>query len=549
MITQLVTATQTVTATYIAIYQSNIAFTPEYIAAKQGLPSQYDPRGEYDDYHQIVFVGYEVGIFPGSSPPLLTYSPRYAITVINYHGRNSALPARPTYVNLLDGYYLDSRQKQANKLKLIPSKTGSFAIGYYRKNDLESSLKFQSIDWYSVTLSVVRGKPIYLDISLVVLGTMVVSDEYKAQIVNAATQPGKYPLKYLFKSNLPELFAHWSSLYQSALNAQPPSLPGIEALRVESNYSNKTLRKSASFNDHWDNVSLDSDIGFDPDHPMFFYDESSAIVNYFLPQADGSFGVLTMDSPKINDIWYALGAGKYAINELDESAPRVTNLGFLVSQIAKLLGLRLDANGKIDRTLEKSYEPKIIAQKKGEKEPNYNKDAYSTNCFGLHGRLLPRLVNSSDYEKAYDAVYDIPQLLVAIAKQQDIAMGLQDGTKLELPNAITGTIDKYPNQLAIQIDMLSKVTEIWQNTKETYNLSQVAANEQRELFSGIGVPVVQKELYTRYGALPYLGHQADKGSINTALTTLKINVGILVGAQLQQAPSKKNPFHKLLFKD
>jgi hypothetical protein len=233
----------------------------------------------------------------------------------------------------------------------------------------------------------------------------------------------------------------------------------------------------------------------------------------------------------IKDIWNAVGGLAYAY-KADGTTQRVTNLGFLIENMAKILGLRLTEEGKVDREKEKSYVRKILSN------PKYEEDAYAINCFGIHGRLTPHLTNSNG-NKAYDVVYDIPQMLEAQMEHVNRSLGVQAGTEIKIVNPVTGKTDYYPNQLALLLDIHSKMTATAQDSKETYNLSFSIAQMVRELFSGIGVPTVFKNLWTRYGRIPYLGHQVDKGSINTSLTTLKVNLGMVLGNMLQSKPNPK----------
>jgi hypothetical protein len=212
-----------------------------------------------------------------------------------------------------------------------------------------------------------------------------------------------------------------------------------------------------------------------------------------------------------------------------------------IKSIAKVLGVRVDANGHIDREVEAIYTRKIL------NNPEYDKQAYAINCFGTHGRLTPHLTNQNG-ELAYDVAYDIPQLLEALAEHQNRSLGVQQGTEIVVKNPITGLKEYYPNQLAMQLEILSRLGQIQADSKESYNLVTVVANETRELFSGIGIPVMFKSLWNRYGKLAYIGHQKDKGSILTSLTTLKVNVGILVGGMFQPSIDRRNPIEKMLFK-
>jgi hypothetical protein len=143
-------------------------------------------------------------------------------------------------------------------------------------------------------------------------------------------------------------------------------------------------------------------------------------------------------------------------------------------------------------------------------------------------------------------VYDLPQLLEALFEHLNRSIGIQNGTEIKIANPITGKEDYYPSQLSLLLDLHSKVTESHQNTKEIYNLSFACQYQQNALFSGIGIPIVYNKLYTRYGEIPYISHQVSKGSINTSLTTIKANIGILLGSTLKSKINSNSPFARLM---
>lgn len=441
----------------------------------------------------------------------------------------------PCYRDLVGGYSLDS--------KTIPSEPtitsvvdATIKIQYYQENKLEPIPDLKSICWRVFTCDLKHDTPYRLPIKDCVLGTLYIDNaSVLSQLMSLPTVSGCYSWASLLPESIPDLFNNWSILF-NASNSNPTGAI-IHPQTIK-------LHKLAANNNAWNNADLSSniDIDFDITHPMFHVDDARAYDWHIKPVLEG-VGSLLMDSPRIINIHAALEADKYAVNELDDTKPRYTSLGYYIEKIAWLLGHRLDANGDIDRNREQK-----LLTRKTLNNPTYEKNAYHTNSFGHWGYLFPHLTN--DFSgNPYDVVYDIPQMLLALFEHINRSLGVQQGTKIELPNAVNGETDKYPNQLAMQLDGISKLTEINQNTREIYNLVTVASQEQRELFSGIGIPIVQKTMYTRYGSFPFIGHQQDKGSTNTSLTTIKSNIGILLGSQIQTPVNTKNPLERFIFGD
>ena len=266
------------------------------------------------------------------------------------------------------------------------------------------------------------------------------------------------------------------------------------------------------------------------------------------------------NSTKLNDVWKALDAGKYSINDLDPTKPLIPNLGFLIKNTARVLGLRLDANGNVDRALEKAqYLPATLNNPTlGDKDSEGKFNDYSLSCWGLRGRMMPHLPTAyaagGKPTALYDVFHDIPQQLEAILRQFDISLGIQHGSEIRLPG-LDSKIHAYPNQLAMQQEMLRRTEAIQQATSKIQNIVLVNSQETREIVSGIGFATTQKYLQLRDGSgskqfLPYFGHQKNMPSIAQRLTTVDINLAIQNGVLMpKKQPDKAtvfNPFN--LFK-
>ncbi len=519
---------------------------------------------------------------------------------IDYYESNnqSQTPVdRPTYINLAIGYVLDTRLFP-DEPTIVPTENKTVKIGYYQWNYLEKLPGLVSIDWVVYERELTKNISIKLPVKKCVFGTLHCSDiATKTAIQSLPTIANSYPYNNYFPEALPSIFTHWRALYAASAILDIPIGATNVVLTTE---TGRTLRVIGANNDRWLNrplLSQTPDSNILQYHPMFDIDNTRAYNWHIAPQfdtdgKDKGRGVLEMDSirtieihaaleaannykevaeiigtgtaanpqqaakhtvfwyiknvEKINTIWKVLGGDKFATYvdpATQVKVDRVSTLGWYVENIARVLGLRVDEKAYINSNEEeKTYTRTILTN------PIYNKNAYSKNSFGRYGRLTPHLTNSNGLQ-AYDKVADIPQLLEAQFEHLNRSLGIQQGTEIEVLNSTTGKKDYYPNQLAMMLDIHSKITEIQLNAKENHNLLQVIAHEVRELFSGTGIPMSFKSLWTRYGEFMFVGHQSDRGSILTSLTTLKINVGMLVGNLLVDRPSDpRNPLERIFGK-
>lgn len=573
---------------YVALQSPSVLI--EYVPLNQYTHRFIAQRFDYNDYQNATYVSIGTGaensidrdaVIPSAS------SQSFYIVI----GESRQLPGvkkldnHPCYFDLMDGYELDSRIIPSEPT-ITSSTDKKVTLKYYQRNTLESLPNLRSICWRVFECELKANIPFKLPIKDIVLGTLHGSDSTVLALITATpTLAGCYPFSALLPSSINDLFQAWNTLYDNQPFNSSNELVHPQVI---------TLRKLAANNNVWNNSNLANnlDINFDITHPMFAIDSQRAYDWHISPQSNNNgIGTLIMDSPrtieihtalnasnyliespavigtgtpqnpqtpalhkldwyikngnvgeKLTQVWKALEAWKYSFNDIDDSKMRVSNLGYLIENIARVLGIRVNANGEIDHSQEKQHYQRSIVN-----NPIYDKRAYSTNCFGKYGRLTPHLSNSNGKE-AWDKFADIPQMLEALAEHQNRSLGIQQGTEIKLKNAVTGKEDYYPNQLAIMIDMLAKLQEIQLNSKEGFNLLSVMSYELREMWSGIGIPVLYRKIYTRYGSLFSLAHQTDKGSINTSLTTLKINIGMILGSFFQRPKDIRHPLEKIFSK-
>jgi hypothetical protein len=505
----------------------------------------------------------------------------------------------PTYLDLLSGYSLDSRTKVSTPFSFIATKTERVIFSYYQENTFEK-LPLRSIDYHHIKIDCVVGKKYTINFSGAVLSTLYCSSIDVLNLIRAVpTTSGKYKFSdYLIGADL-KLFEEWSLMIPNVTQPSIPDFP-IAVTRTDGrkvynyhtspvflnfNYVTNIIgivRKLSANNNVWNNDNTNYlDLNFDITHPMFAVDNSRAYNWHIKPVSQG-IGTLIMDSPrtieihkalqaqrylsddgsteptgqhtldwyirnsasdKITAIWKALGGDKYAINEIDPDKDRITNLGYYIEKIASLLGHRLDANGKFDYQKEKDLYTRKLLNK-----PKFVNGQYSEAGFAERGLIVPHLPNSYDKDHSllelYDVVYDIPQLLSARHDQVDKSLGIQHGSEIRVMTE-DNRVAKYPNQLALLLDLHSQVSAINNTVDANKIIATITAQEVRELFAGIGIPVSTKYISALASdgkptgkRLPYFGFQAGKESILNQLTTLKVNLAIVLGTLM---PKKQPP--------
>jgi hypothetical protein len=542
------------------------------------------------------------GFSPQSNFPINTTAYGYRLNQLAVKGIN-----HPTYIDLLTGYSLDDRTIPDNPT-IIPLSTQTISIGYYSENTLEPIPDLRSIYWKQVNINLTRNIPITLPIQKCVLGTLSISSpDVISQVKNLPTVAGNYNWIYLFVDSLPQLFTHWNNLYI----ADNP-IPANTLVFPES----VTLHKLAANNDIWSNGNLSNnfDINFDINHPMFAVDHQRAYDWHIAPQSNNNgIGTLIMDSPRTIEIHTALNASQYlqeiaaivgtgtienpeipALHKLDwyiknsggltadlkakliaiwkslgsgdyaeHSNPlmqKVNNLGYLIVNTARVLGLRPNEDGKIDRNTEKlKYLPQTLNNPSlGEASADGSFNGYSLNCWGDRGRMMPHLpttYKNGKSQELYDVFHDIPQQLEMILRQFDVSLSIQHGSEIRV-NGLDGKIHSYPNQLAVQLECLQRLEKIGHSTDKNLLATTVSSNEIRGLYSGIGIPVTTNFLNLKDPinskkilSVPYFTHQKNKPSTAQMLTTVQINLAVINGVLMpkkQPQGNIYNPFNRFV---
>jgi hypothetical protein len=475
---------------------------------------------------------------------------------------------KPCYLDLVAGYKLDDRLIP-QQIKLTSTSDKTVAIGFYRQNPYEKIEDLTSIDWIDRKVELQANSPRLMAVEGITLGTLW-TDDLNLSIELVSSGSGFYGLAQLIynQTNTAQLFDYWLTLYNTEtdrLASDPPLDITGKTLLKNVDYSNTdgSLKLSTAHNNFWHNAALDNDIGTDVDHPLFKPNNARTFDYHFKPQSDGSFGDLVMDSPRIvelhdliEQIATALDSEKYSINDVDPALPRVSNLGWHINRLSEVLGIRVDANGVIDRDKEKmKYNPQIL------NNPQYAEGDYGVTCWGKYGMVIPRLITEYDgsgqIKQPYHVVYDLPQIVRAFQGDIDTALSLQHGTEIRTRD-IDGNVGKYPNQLALMLDMHRRTQAIELYSQRSYNLNTVSNAEIRGLYGGLGIPVSQQfinatNLVGKTGVnrkLPYFSYQKGQQTIASRFTTIEVNLGIILGTIMPKSQTEKqkilNPFKRFV---
>ena len=505
----------------------------------------------------------------------IDYVDIYKVDISN-NSVSNLTPAKPCYIDLLRGYRLDPRVAPSIKA-ITPTKSGFIDIGYYRQNLLEPIPGLKSIDWIEHTVLLEENKPILLPIVEAVLGGLWISDpDIEAQIKELPNLVNEYAFSDYFPLAVSGLFSYWNTLFANAI-AIPDQVPtGTLAEYSTSTLISTNYKVIGANNNVWNNASPIDDINADITHPMFAVDSSRTYNYHFKPQLNGSFGDLVMDSPrlinmsvwmqdlilalepesnkttdltstppkhtlgwhitngggdsqKVKEIHKALEADKYSKNELNPNAKRVTSLGWLINRQAEVLGIRYNANGKIDKDKEKKLAREVIPANKV-----LDQKKYGGSCFGDE-KLLVRRLNNHFGKNGIESggvvgVADLPQLMLEVLDQLNLSLGVQESSAIEIKH--DGQTHRYPNLLALVTEIAIHQFNQSQYSKSTHISSLVTQQQTGEIIGGLGLPTVSKQLLRTVNgnnaAIPYWGI-APQASIAKKIDTCAYNVGLVLG--------------------
>jgi hypothetical protein len=236
---------------------------------------------------------------------------------------------------------------------------------------------------------------------------------------------------------------------------------------------------------------------------------------------------------KVTAIWKALGGNKYGTNNIDNTKDRVTNLGFLVERIAKVLGIRFDDNGKIEVDKEKATVRKVI-----DKSKNIDSEKVGVNSFGEGGMVVKRINNRFSHKGEIVSdqcvvLQDIPDLIQEYFEQSNLALGIQESSAIEIKQGTTAA--RFNSQLELLIELVNLMSSSNEMTRAALVSSLVTQSQTNELIAGLGLPSVTKTIPVKIDKkvtqLPFKGIAAHR-SISQEIATCTYNVGIATGQLL-----------------
>ena len=285
----------------------------------------------------------------------------------------------------------------------------------------------------------------------------------------------------------------------------------------------------AATNKIWNN-SLITGIN-DSDDSKYYKGDDYVFNRYFKLNAveDDLFNEDDMTNPYTLEIHKSLNAGKYSKNELSPDEDRITTLGWLINRQAEVLGIRYNANGKIDKDKEKKLAREMIPSGKV-----LDQKKYGGSCFGDEKLLVRRLNNHFGKDGVESGgvvgVADLPQLMLEVLDQLNLSLGVQESSAIEIKH--DGQTHRYPNLLALVTEIAIHQFNQSQYSKSTHISSLVTQQQTGEIIGGLGLPTVSKQLLRTVNgnnaAIPYWGI-APQASLAKKIDTCTYNVGLVLG--------------------
>lgn len=482
--------------------------------------------------------------------------------------RRTANPKHWTVKDVFYGYTSTEKSNWYVTVKTLFTfeNSGTLKYNYLKLKDDETPNTFNRLFY---ELNVVKGEAISLNLDKVTPFSLSVTSEnsaLEAEVITElklATSTGQSSTK-LFLDNLDSTIAGWDYELSTNHSLSAPTAPfihngntytSINVTLVKSTYFTVTPkhRLYAASNNIWNQTDLITGMNDVSDNDKYLGD-AYVYDRFFKVTSDGKdlendFEISIMPTnPYTLEIHKALNAGKYSQNELDNTKNRVSTLGYYIEKISSLLGHRIDANGDIDYQVEANLKSKIL------NNPNWKPGdkSYSQFVFGKKGMLVPSMPTSYDedgkLQELWIACHDIPQLLAARMHDLNKSLGIEQGSEIR-SKGLDGKVIGFPNQLSMAIDTQRKIQIIEATIEKMYSQGLVTAQEVRGLYAGIGIPVQIEKIPVKDAQgrvkvlLPYYTYQTSATSVLGHLSTLKINLGIVLGTLMpKKVKSILNPF-------
>jgi hypothetical protein len=430
---------------------------------------------------------------------------------------------------LLDGYGVKTKPSSPT---ITPSFDGIVNIQYYRINRSEPIPICRSIDWMSYAISIRKNVPISLPIIDVVFGTLLITGSDVVNIVDKLDNTclsTEYKYSDFLFQNIDVVISEWISISDQYVETAVHPNRFYEDSKV---YSTPVIRVLAANNNVWSNANIVNDLNYDANHPMFIVDNNRAYDWHVKPQPDGSYGDLIMNSPKLEEIHAALGAGVWGINPDDQFTPRIDNLGWRIKRLCDVFGVRVKTDGTIDKQSEKKLVRKVIDKKQdlGDKKPGIT-------AFTDDGMILKRINNRFKKKEIVSdqcvIIQDVPQLIQEFMDQLNLSLGIQESSAIEIVEG--DKVARFNNQLEILVELVHLLSSMNEMTRSNLVSSLVTQSQSNEIIGGLGLPSVTKTIPIKIGKsvsqLPFKGIAAHR-SISQEIATCTYNVGLVTGQLL-----------------
>jgi hypothetical protein len=431
-----------------------------------------------------------------------TTSRIYALTIEYF--RTTSIATAYSLKNLLKpqikdyfvGYSLDPQPYKINlDVTVLPSKNGNIKCHYYQLTGEAvkdcDGVDHPVVDILTKELECIQNQALQIKLdcvpcSISLEGDNQLCNNIKSQII----------LPRCFPEDLPAVKSYWISLYNaekilllSGLNV----ISNVELLitpyvwAASQRWGNSIISDlntglgigetiiDASIQDKYFSIQLDGTYGsyVMPDSARLKEIHAALNASQYLLETPADIGTGTINNPqtpathkldwyiknsageKVTAIWKALGGNKYSTNQLDNTKERVTNLGFLVERIAKVLGIRFDDNGKIEVEKEKATVRKVI-----DKSKDVDPEKVGINGFGDGGMVVKRINNrfKKKGEIVSDqcvVVQDMPDLIQEYFEQANLALGIQESSAIEIKQ--DGTAARFNSQLEILVELVNLI--------------------------------------------------------------------------------------------
>ncbi|MDJ0578189.1 MAG: hypothetical protein QNJ65_23920, partial [Xenococcaceae cyanobacterium MO_234.B1] len=269
----------------------------------------------------------------------------------------------------------------------------------------------------------------------------------------------------------------------------------------------------------------------------------------------------------IKEIHAALDAGKFAYLDGSTEQQRVSNIGYYVERIARVLGISVNSDGSI-RSIRQS---KII--EKGDTVPNgWNIAQWGRNngenTQGQEGGLsseerdgIAWEIKSNKFitdnftgepteiaQGGYALVENIPQLLHLIFEDLDRAFGLQDAGANVVPSPDGKQIVSYQGINTMLLDILYMLSMMSRNTSGAHICGLKNQAMLQEILAALGQPIGVKEIEVTVAnnqklPIPVPGTLPGNPTLSDMFMIILLNLGLLVGSKIdvkQEEEEKKN---------